>query len=391
MKRSYRDTWKIFTRFVRGMILATVDVAMLAEFQEPRKRTEGAIFCLHGLGDLLLAGNAIERLAAHMHKQGLRSVLYVQPALVEFARQNFPVDHIEGIDRRRFERRRNLKYRATVIRNIRGRFAVAIQPTYNRTLMVEDCLIRATGAPMRIGSAGHAPFITSLERKIGDHFYTQIVNQEARRMHELERYAEFMTAVGMPISSKPWRLIAGFERKNPVTETAYMVVCPKASDAKRSWPLENFLQATRELALRHKLKVVMIGTEKDNYPLIWPQPDKNAPELIDLRGKIPTEDLPAVLVNAKLILVNDSGVYHLGVSLDCRVLAVGGSGIPSRYFPYPAEFTQRAPVIYKTVPCAGCDWKCIYNIPHNVSAPCIQDVSWQQVAEAGNQLLNQET
>ncbi|HMD53830.1 MAG TPA: hypothetical protein VKJ65_04695, partial [Phycisphaerae bacterium] len=126
---------------MRGTILALIDVAVLLEFKEPRQRNQGAIFCLHGLGDLLLAGNAIKRLAQYMHEHGLRSVLFVQPELVEFARQNFPVDLVEGIERRRFERRRSLSYRVRVIRGIRERFAIVVQPTYNRTLMVEDCLV----------------------------------------------------------------------------------------------------------------------------------------------------------------------------------------------------------------------------------------------------------
>ena len=47
----------------------------------------------------------------------------------------------------------------------RKRYAVAVQPTFNRTLSVEDALVRATGAAERIGSAGSPMFGGPLARR----------------------------------------------------------------------------------------------------------------------------------------------------------------------------------------------------------------------------------
>ena len=382
--RNHLDCW---FRLLRAGLLLCFDSVVLLTCRKESRRREGAIFCLHGLGDLLLAGQAITRLADHMRSQGLRAVLFVHPAQAEFARRHFGVDQVEGIDRHHFSRR--FGYRAAVLKAVGGRFVLAVQPTFNRMLRVEDCLVRATGAPEKIGSAGHAPFISPQERWCGDHFYTKLIVPQPAPMHELERYAEFMAGMGLAIPPGPWRLSTNGQQLRSVflPRTSYLVLSPNASDIKRSWPLENFLQATWQIATQHKLAVVLIGSVKNPFPVRWPDDTDANPDLIDLCGQIPTEYLPCVLARAELVISNDSGTYHLGVSLDRPTIAVGGSGLPARYFPYPREAALSTKVLYRPVPCAGCNWRCIHTTSRSETAWCLQQISWQEVADAADELL----
>ena len=382
--RQHLDGW---FRLLRGGLLLSFDSIVLLTCRTKSQSREGAIFCLHGLGDLLLAGHAITRLAGQMRPQGLQAVLFVHPALVKFARRHFDVDRVEGIDRHRFTRR--FGYRAAILKAVAGRFVIAVQPTFNRMLRVEDCLVRATGATERVGSAGHAPFISPQERWCGDRFYTKLIAPRRTPMHELERYAEFMAGMGLAIPPEPWRLrkdghpLRGFS----LPERPYLVVSPNASDRRRSWPLENFLRAARQVATQHELAVVLVGDEKNHFPIRWPDDTGANPDLIDLSGQIPTEDLPDVLARAELVISNDSGTYHLGVSLDRPTIAVGGSGLPARYFPYPSEAILLTKVLYRPVPCAGCNWRCIHTTSRSETAWCMQQVSWPEMADAADELL----
>ena len=165
------------------------------------------------------------------------------------------------------------------------------------------------------------------------------------------------------------------------------MVSPNASDRRRSWPLENFLRAARQVATQHELAVVLIGDEKNHFPIRWPDDTGANPDLIDLSGQIPTEDLPDALARAELVISNDSGTYHLGVSLDRPTIAVGGSGLPARYFPYPSEATLLTKVLYRPVPCAGCNWRCIHTTSRSETAWCMQQVSWPEMADAADELL----
>jgi ADP-heptose:LPS heptosyltransferase len=382
--RNYLDGW---SRLLRAALLLGFDSLILLTCRKKSPRPEGAIFCLHGLGDLLLAGHAITRLAGQMRSQGLRTVLFVHPARVGFARRHFDVDRVEGIDRHRFTRQ--FAYRAAMLKAVAGRFALTVQPTFNRMLRVEDCLVRATGATARIGSAGHAPFISPPERCCGDRFYTQLIEPRPAPMHELERYAEFMAGMGLVIPPEPWRLQPNGRQFPGVTipRSPYLVVSPIASDRKRSWPLENFLRTARRVATQHQLAVVLIGAEKNHFPIRWPDDPGAQPDLVDLCGQIPTEDLPDLLARAELVISNDSGAYHLGVSLGRPTVAVGGSGLPARYFPYPREAALPTKVLYQPVPCAGCNWRCVHTASRSETAWCLQQVAWPEVADAADALL----
>jgi len=129
-----------FRTFSRCLaVLLGFDTLVLWTHRKKPGPPAGAIICLHGLGDLLLAGHAIAGLNGHFHEQGLQSVLFVPDWLAGFARRHLPVDRVEGVSVKDFCGQ--LDYRAMILRSVAGRFRVAVQPTYNRRLMMEDALV----------------------------------------------------------------------------------------------------------------------------------------------------------------------------------------------------------------------------------------------------------
>ena len=387
MMRRVKSHCDAAVRLLRVGFLFIFDTLVLPANRPQTARTEGAIFCLHGWGDLLLAGHTVTRLAAHLRARGLKAVLFVHPDHVEFARRYFDVDAVEGIDRHLLTRK--FSYRAQTLRSVAGRFAVALQPTYNRMSRVEDALMRATGAKEKIGSVGHAPFILPLERKVGDPIYTRLIPAQPAAMHELLRHAEFMAGLGITLSTEPWR-IRHWEpsaNRSSLAGRNYLVIAANASDQRRSWSSDNFLRVARKIATQHQLAIVLIGDQRDQSPASWPEVSDSKPELIDLRGQTSTCDLVALITRAELIICNDSGVYHLGVSLNRPTLAVGGSGLPARYFPYPDESALRTKVLFHPVPCAGCNWRCLYTSSRSETAWCIQQITWPEAVAAADQLL----
>lgn len=372
---------------MRAGLLLCFDAAVLPLIRRESQRNQGAIFCLHGLGDLLLAGHAIQRLAGEIRLQGLEPVLFVRPVFVEFARRAFGIERVEGIQRNQFTRR--LGYRIGVLKSVAGRFGVAVQPTYNRMFRVEDCLMRATGAPQRIGNAGHANFILPSERRLGDRFYTKLIESQPGPMHELARYAGFMDGMGLTVPQQPWQPGGNGQFRTCssglVPPMPYMVLAPSASHPRRTWPMVSFLKVAYHIASRHQLAVVLVGRASHDV-----DKDDSSARVIDLGGKTATEDLPGLLASARFILCNDSGIYHLGVSLARPTLAVGGGGMPVRYFPYPGEAALPTKVVHRPLPCADCNWKCIHIRSRLQTAPCILEVTWQEVAEAADALLQRE-
>ncbi len=387
MMRRIKRYFDAAVRLLRLGFLFIFDTLVLLSNRRKTSRPEGAIFCLHGWGDLLLAGHTVTQLAAHLRARGLQAVLFVHPDHVEFAHRYFDVDAVEGIDRHLLTRK--YFYRAQTLKKLAGRFAIALQPTYNRMSRVEDALMRATGAKEKIGTIGHAPFILPLERKVGDPIYTQLIPAQPVAMHELLRNAEFLAGLGISSPAQPWRI---YHREPPAKQMplvgrSYFVIAANASDQRRSWSSDNFLRAARKIAMQHQLAIVIIGNQHDQSPASCSEIPKSEPELIDLRGQTSACDLVAVIAHAELIICNDSGVYHLGVSLNRPTLAVGGSGLPARYFPYPDESALRTKVLFHPVPCAGCNWRCLYTPSRSETAWCIQQITWPEVVAAAGQLL----
>ncbi|HEX7652840.1 MAG TPA: glycosyltransferase family 9 protein, partial [Verrucomicrobiae bacterium] len=378
MRRFLHQFGNALIRCGRAAILMVFDSVVLWTARRSPAVPAGAIFALHGLGDLILAGHAIQTLSRHLQQRGLKVSLYVNPAWVEFARDYFPVDQVAAIDRHRFSRQ--LRYRTQVLRELAGRYEVAHQPTYNRMLRVEDCLIRATRAHERIGSAGHAMFISPLEQWVGNRFYTRIIPCAPGPQHELLRYAEYLAALKLAATAGPWLLTPGPVQGHHLTPplSPYLVLAPGSSDRRRTWPLARFVRVAHHLAAQHGLQIVLIRDRDPGEPITW-EPELAPPDFLDLTGRLATHELPTWLGQARMILCNDSGLYHLGVSLQRPTLGVGGSGLPDRYFPYPAPWDNPSRILFKPVPCAGCNWRCIYPLTRQQPAWCLDQVSWLQV------------
>ena len=151
--------------------------------------------------------------------------------------------------------------------------------------------------------------------------------------------------------------------------------------------MDNFLRAACQIAIEQKLAIVIIGRSAASLPPPWLPGDNGPVEVVDLCGQITTADLPALLARAELILCNDSGAYHLGVSLDRPTVAVGGGGMPVRYFPYPFPAGARSRVLARSVACAGCTWRCIYPDVPGKPHWCVSLISWPEVVAAARQLL----
>ena len=392
MKRRLLLGWAAISRVLRraaqlvlplwlqSRIRPGLDSLVLATCKPGREKDFGAILCLHGLGDVILAARCIERLAQFMRSRKLKVRLFVAPQNVTFARRYLDVDEVEGLDWILFER--DLWYRAWTVRAIAhgSRYALVVQPTLNRRLAVVDSIVRATRARERWGAVGSPQFIYPFERGQGDSFYNRLIPHSQREMHDLERHREFMAELGLAIEASPWRLRTS---PKPPLEGPYLALCPQASDVVRTWNQEGFQRAALAVAQSRGWAVVVLGSTV-GQKLDWPS---DGPPLIDLRGQTASEDLPALLAAAELVLSNDSGPYHLGIALGRPTLGVGGSGMLKRYFPYPEEASLKTRVVHRKVACEGCCWTCIHVPPVITTAWCIQQVSWPEVAAAAEALL----
>ena len=338
-----------------------------------------AVFNLHGVGDLLLSLPCLAQIRERYPAERYSLVLYCHPSAADLAARFALVDQAVVIDRHRLLR--SPRYRLTTLRAVAAKgHAVAIQPTYNRMLAVEDALMRATAAGERIGSAGSPAFAGAMARRLGDRWYHRVVESSPGSMHELDRYAEFHQTLGWP--APPRRLPSlALPDKPAEIPGDYVLFIPDSSSELKSWPIDRFETLAHQLADLSTQTFVFAGAHGADAPASrfrqW-RPDR----FVDLSGQTSAIEFMHLIKGAKLVITNDSAGLHLGVMLKRPVVAIAGGGLPDRYHPYPDWVGADLTIVETRLPCYGCNWNCIYDIRAGSPAPCIAAVEVARVREA---------
>jgi ADP-heptose:LPS heptosyltransferase len=353
--------------------------------RKPPARDEGkpkvAIIAAHGIGDLVLLLPALEALLRRYPGARYGVTLVCSSAAEDFARSAVAVDEIIGIDRVRL--RRDLVYRLALVRRLRrANFAIAVQPSFNRDLLVEDALIRATGAPSRIGSVGTQMFMPPLARRLGDRWYSQLIPAATGVLHDLERNAEFMR--GLDPAGAPLRAPSWFRPQRSPQGAPYVLFVVGSSSPLKSWPLAHFEWLADALAARCASSIVFCAGAHDELG-----PSSSASRPI---SRPRHAELMGLIAGASLVVCNDSAAAHLAAALRVRCVCVVGGGIVGRYHPYPPgqafDITAPAPVGLATpMPCFDCGWRCRFRLAPGQPAPCVEAVEPARVLAATLALL----
>jgi ADP-heptose:LPS heptosyltransferase len=346
-------------------------------------RPKLAIVAAHGLGDLVLLQGILDELLRPYRRNGWHITLVCLTRTLDYAETYIGPDAVVAVDR--IAMRRNLRARLRVINYLaRAGFAAAIQPNYNRELIIEDALVRATRAAERTGSHGTPQFISARQRRIGDRWYTHLVPTSERLMHDLERNAEFVrnlsgAAVGIvrPRIAPPAHA--------PMVKPPYLLFAVGASSPLKMWPMHNFVWLAQALAERGAPKPVFCAGVTDWVDKIALEQFAPA-ESTDLLGRTTLTELIALISQAQLVVTNDSGAVHLAATLAVPVVCIAGGGIVGRYVPYPAaDAADTNPVtvmVDQPMDCFDCGWRCRFDLREGAPAPCVERVQCERVLTA---------
>jgi ADP-heptose:LPS heptosyltransferase len=285
------------------------------------------------------------------------------------------------INIRQFER--SWTYRWAWIRKLRkAGFSIAIQPTYSRAILGGDSIVRATGAPVRIGSRGDLSNIPSWLKKMADKWYTQLIQAAPSQLMELRRNAEFMRGMGFDTynarvgripRSKPYGRYQDIEGKR------YAVLFPGASWSGRQWPVENFIEIGQRLVKRG-IYIAVAGGKAD-YALSRALVDKLAPNVCDLVGKTSLPQLAELMRQAEVVITNETSAVHIAAAVQTPSICLVGGGHYGRFVPYDVD-QDNSPmpttVTYK-LPCFGCNWRCRYPVLPEAAVKCVEKIGVDEV------------
>lgn len=321
-----------------------------------------------------------------------RIVLLADIAGAALARSQCDFDVILEVDHARFSK--SPLYRWRLVRVIADQgFSTALNPAGWQDCYVADSIVAASRASRRIGWSLRACTLSErclLGWRAGR--YSHLLASAPENLSALRLNASFVQELGHryfePRAPKlklgqPLHYAAG------TSLSTYYLLCPGATDPRKRWPAERFAEVARRIFAATGMRGSVCGTvaEKQLARDICKLAD--AP-LSDLTGLVSVEQFAQYAAGASLLIANDSGALHIGAASGAPTLCIEGGGTPGWCVPYdaPAQEGRILPqAVWHRMDCFGCNWHCRYKISPRSPAPCIANVTVEQVAAGALAIL----
>ncbi len=227
-------------------------------------------------------------------------------------------------------------YRFSILKKARAyTYSIALHPCYSRSFFMGDQIIKNVVAKRKIGSKCEKSRFSFFKRLTSDRYYTQLMNTPEENIFEFERYRIFFEDLyrrKLPVS-KPQLPLLSIE--NPVKEKRYAVIVPGASSKLREWSPKNFAEIANFLWRRFSYKSVLIGGPKDQDIARQMLSCFNVDNMINMVGKVSFLKVIRIIQDSDLIVANETGIVHLGVALNKKILCISNGNHFGRYAPYP--------------------------------------------------------
>ena len=260
-------------------------------------------------------------------------------------------------------------------------FSIAIQPTYSRMILKGDSIVRATRAPIRIGSIGDLSNCTKYEKLIADQWYTKLVPANDENLPELERNVEFLKN----LTGQDFKLGVHYLppviklNENLVISGKYIVIFPGAGWVGRQWPVKKFIEVAKKIREQFDCKIVLCGSPSDML-LCEKINEQLSDGAYNFSGITTLPELVELIRNSTLLIANETSAVHIAAIVKTPSICVTGGGHFDRFVPYPRSIFDSAPfVVFNRMECYGCNWSC--SIPHNKNeaVPCIEHIAVEGV------------
>ena len=155
----------------------------------------------------------------------------------------------------------------------------------------------------------------------------------------------------------------------------YIVILPDASVPYRRYSQAKWQKVINSIP--KNMRIIQLGLRI--FPL-------EHPNLIDLTGKTSLKEAIPIVMNASLVIGNETGLTHLAYLSGVPTVCILGGGHFGRFLPWP-EFDDIVKCVYKPMDCFQCGWRCKYvNLRKGEVPPCISQISPDNVLEAIEEL-----
>lgn len=166
-------------------------------------------------------------------------------------------------------------------------------------------------------------------------------------------------------------------------QTPYLVIAPSASFIFKRWPVQMFVDLTRELLEKTTFHVVILAGPEDTFCDVFNSVSN--PRLHNLQGRTSLKQSMSLLSKAELCIGNDSGMNHIAEAYGVKSLTIFGPTDPRFGF---APHGNKSRYLYKGLFCSPCSTtgkKACYREKHF----CMEEISVSEVLAESLTILGQ--
>jgi heptosyltransferase-2 len=159
------------------------------------------------------------------------------------------------------------------------------------------------------------------------------------------------TFIGLDVSEENRQRAAQFLRSNGVRPDSLRIAIGAGASygSAKCWPPDRFAELANRLQAQSAVDIILFGTRAEEPVSSAIAAGMNCPP-IDLTGKTPIDDLPALLSQCHLFIGNDSGAMHVAAAVGLPVVAVFGPTDPFG----TAPVTPRCSIVQEKPYCSPC-------------------------------------
>lgn len=349
-----------------------------------------AILRLDAIGDYILFRNFLEKIRKSDKYKGYRITLIGNVAWKELAIEydSMYIDEFIWIHTAKIE---DAKYYKTIKSQLSNlSFDALIVPQFRR-YSFHDELATIIVAKTKIVSLADFVERQSLKSKIANYFYPEIIDVPPQIKFEFHRNKFFFEKLlEEEIAITKPTLNLNIDAINKIDKDDYIVIFPGASDPKRVWPAEKFIEVVREIIELSDLNIILLGgiSEKDVCQNIVLSVGNE--RVINKAGNTTLTDLVNLIAQAKLVISNETSAIHISAAVNTPSICLLGGGHFNRFMPYISEDkTDKIPTpVYSAMDCFNCNWWCRFELEDDVSYPCLEKIQVEKVMNLIHPLLS---
>jgi ADP-heptose:LPS heptosyltransferase len=344
-----------------------------------------AVVRVDNIGDFILWLDGARAIRTRYPRPDFRLTLIASSRWSEFAEASGLFDDVMVVDTARFAKER--AYRRMICRQVADRrFAITLNPTFSRRVLFDDLLVKATGAPIRIGQAGDLSNATRWMQRLANKWYTELVRGSVASTHELEKNADFARRFDPQAVLRLPRLESAMVRRPPWLPSGhYFVLFPGSHVPLKTWPAERFAELALRIQATTGWSAIVCGAAADAEVAQRVIEHAKGTRITNACGWTSLPELAGVITRAKLTVTNDTSAAHLAAAVGSPAVAILGGGHFGRFLPYPAALQAgnlqagNLHVAHHAMPCYQCNWRCVYPLGRGAPASCITSVGVEDV------------